>query len=161
MAERIIKWVGFSIGLTLVPVLLSVILRFAIHLNVDFNDYTSELLFMAVTLSATTLGDIYDLSKKGVKGWHLTLFLIVLIMIIVVCTGVYMVHTGSGSIYEEIQRRVQNIDLQDIDYIFSFLKVESTIVNVCTIFGCVSSLGIGVACQVFLEKIESNGGGNP
>ncbi|MDE5936207.1 MAG: hypothetical protein K2G83_02240, partial [Ruminococcus sp.] len=73
MAERLIKWFTFSVGLMILPIILSLIFHETFKIDVNFNCYSSELLFIAVTLSATSIGDTYSLIQKGVKGIHLTI----------------------------------------------------------------------------------------
>ncbi len=64
MIERLIKWVAFSIGLTILPVLLSIIFKSTFKIDINIEDYTNEFIFMAVTLSATSIGDLVSLIKK-------------------------------------------------------------------------------------------------
>ena len=133
MAERIIKWFVFSIGLMTFPIILSIIIHASFNVENHFSDYTSELLFMAVSLATTALGDVFSLLQKGVKGLHLTLTFLALIFIAFICIVIY--------------------GLQTIASTLSVLCNQS-LINLFTIVGCLSSIGIGLFCQVFLEKIE-------
>ncbi len=137
MAERLVNWFGFSIGLTLLPVLLSLMFRFTFNLEIDLGDYISELLFMAVTLSATSIGDIISIIKKGVTGIHITILMVALIFISLICMSAYEMETISKAL--------------EISY-------NPQMINVLTIIGGLASVVIGVFCQVFLERIE---GDNP
>lgn len=133
MAERLIKWFAFSIGLTLLPIVLSLLLRITFNLNVCFEDYISEFIFMAITLAATSIGDVVQLIQKGVTGIHITFIFVVLIFIALICMSIYeMVSIG----------RALEID------------IKQSAINILTIVGCISSLIIGVMCQIFLERIE-------
>lgn len=133
MAERLIKWFAFSIGLTILPIILSLILHITFNLEIEFNDYTSEFLFMAVTLSATSIGDIVSLIQKDVKGVHITIIFVALIFISLICMSTY--------------------EMQNIGSALN-APINTTMINILTATGCLSSLGIGITCQVFLEKIE-------
>lgn len=137
MAERLIKWFAFSIGLTILPVLLSLVLYKTFNLEIHLSDYIGEFLFMAITLAATSIGDVVSLIQKGVTGVHITVFLVALIFISLTCMSIYEM----GNIGNALE-----------------LTFNSILINAFTILGCLSSLGIGIACQVFLERIE---GGSP
>ena len=132
MANRILRWFGFSIGLMALPVLLSIIMRKILGFPVIFESYSSEILFMAVTLSATSIGDIVSLIEKQVKGIHITVILIFLIFISLICISVY-----------EIISMSEMLDLQ----------IDKSIINLLTIIGGVSSVITGTSCQVFLSKV--------
>lgn len=137
MAERLIKWFAFSIGLTILPIVLSLILHGTFNLEIHLSEYTSEFLFMAVTLAATSIGDVVSLIQKGVTGIHITIIFVALIFISLICMSIYEMQ-NIGSALE--------------------ISFNPIMINCLTVVGCLSSLGIGIACQVFLEKIE---GGNP
>lgn len=132
MANRILRWFGFSIGLMALPVLLSIIMRKVLGFPVIFESYSSEVLFMAVTLSATSIGDIVSLIEKQVKGIHITILLIPLIFISLICISIY-----------EIINMGEMLDLQ----------IDKSIINILTIIGGISSVITGAACQVFLSKV--------
>lgn len=135
MAERLIKWFAFSIGLTLLPIILSLILHMTFNLEIKFSDYTSEFLFMAVTLAATSIGDIVSLIQKRVTGIHITIIFVALIFIALICISAY-----------------------EMENIGNALKIpyNPAMINILTIVGSLSSLIIGVFCQVFLEKVEGD-----
>lgn len=135
MLERLIKWFSFSVGLIVLPMILSIVFRLTFKMDVNFVDYTSELIFMAVTLSATSIGDIVSLIQKGVTGIHITIMLIFLIFISLICISIYEMQTLGSEL--------------SIPY-------DTKYINIFTIVGCLVSLIIGIACQVFLERIEGN-----
>lgn len=137
MAERLIKWFAFSIGLTILPIILSVILHVTFNLEIHFSDYTSEFLFMAVTLAATAIGDVYELIQKRINGIHITLIFVSLIFISLICIFIYEMPIIASAME---------------------ISINNTLINIFTVIGCLSSLGLGIACQVFLEKVE---GSNP
>lgn len=132
MINRILKWFGFSIGLMILPVLLSVIMHKILEQPIIFETYYKEILFMAVTLSATSIGDIVSLMEKQVKGIHITILLISLIFISLICISIYEI-----------------INMSEI----LELKLDTSIISVLTIIGGVSSLITGTTCQVFLSKV--------
>lgn len=132
MANRILRWFGFSIGLMVLPVLLSIIMRKVLGFPVIFESYSSEILFMAVTLSATSIGDIVSLIERQVKGVHITILLIVLIFISLICVSIYEIISMS-----EILE----------------LEINTSIINLLTAIGGISSVITGTACQVFLSKV--------
>ena len=39
MAERLVKWFAFSIGLTILPIILSLILHGTFNIDIHFSDY--------------------------------------------------------------------------------------------------------------------------
>lgn len=133
MIERLIKWFSFSVGLSLLPIILSLFFHGIFNLEIHFSNYTSELIFISVTLSATSIGDIVSILQKGIKGVHITVLLIVLIFISLICV----------SIYEMVN-------------ISNALKIitNTALINLFTIISCISSLTIGIFCQVYLQKIE-------
>ena len=132
MANRILRWFGFSIGLMALPVLLSIIMRKVLGFPVVFESYSSEILFMAVTLSATSIGDIVSLIERQVTGVHITILLIVLIFISLICVSIYEIISMS-----EILE----------------LEINTSIINLLTAIGGISSVMTGTACQVFLSKV--------
>lgn len=133
MIERLIKWVAFSIGLTILPVLLSIIFKSTLKIDINIEDYTNEFIFMAVTLSATSIGDLVSLIKKGVTGIHITVMLIFLIFISLICISIYeMINLGNSLLIE----------------------YDSSLISALTIIGCAGSVIIGIMCQIFLSKVE-------
>lgn len=133
MIERLIKWVAFSIGLTILPVLLSIIFKSTFKIDINIEDYTNEFIFMAVTLSATSIGDLISLIKKGVTGIHITVMLIFLIFISLICISIYeMINLGNSLLIE----------------------YDSSLISALTIIGCAGSVIIGIMCQIFLSKVE-------
>lgn len=132
MANRILRWFGFSIGLMVLPVLLSIIMRKVLGFPVIFESYSSEILFMAVTLSATSIGDIVSLIERQVTGVHITILLIVLIFISLICVSIYEIISMS-----EILE----------------LEINTSIINLLTAIGGIFSVITGTACQVFLSKV--------
>lgn len=133
MIERLIKWVAFSIGLTILPVLLSIIFKSTFKIDINIEDYTNEFIFMAVTLSATSIGDLVSLIKKGVTGIHITVMLIFLIFISLICISIYeMINLGNSLLIE----------------------YDSSLISTLTIIGCAGSVIIGIMCQIFLSKVE-------
>ena len=125
MIERVIKWVAFSIGLTILPVLLSIIFKSTFKIDINIEDYTNEFIFMAVTLSATSIGDLVSLIKKGVTGIHITVMLIFLIFISLICISIYeMINLGNSLLIE----------------------YDSSLIS--------GSVIIGIMCQIFLSKVE-------
>ena len=132
MIERLIKWVAFSIGLTILPVLLSIIFKSTFKIDINIEDYTNEFIFMAVTLSATSIGDLVSLIKKGVTGIHITVMLIFLIFISLICISIYeMINLGNSLLIE----------------------YDSSLISALTIIGCAGSVIIGIMCQIFLSKV--------
>lgn len=133
MAERLIRWFFFSVGLTLLPVVISFIFRITFNLDIFISNYIGEFIFMAVTLAATSMGDVVSIIKKGATGIHTTILLSMLIFIALICMSIYvMENTG-----KELE-----------------IVINSKMINLLTIVGCSASIIIGVVCQVFLEKIE-------
>lgn len=132
MVNRILRWFGFSIGLMVLPVLLSIIMRKTLGFPIIFETYSSEILFMAVTLSATSIGDIVSLIEKQVKGVHITTLLIVLIFISLICISIYEIINMSEMLN---------------------LEINTSMINSLTILGGMSSVITGTVCQVFLSKV--------
>lgn len=132
MANRILKWFGFSIGLMILPVLLSFIMKKALGIPVIFETYSSEILFMAVTLSATSIGDIVSLIEKQIKGVHITILLILSIFISLICISIYDIINMSEALG---------------------LEINTHMINSLTVVGGISSLIAGIVCQVFLSLV--------
>lgn len=134
MVNRLLKWFGFSIGFMILPVIISIITHNILQVPVSFEDYLSEILFMSVTLTATSIGDIVSLVNKKVNGTHITIFLILLIMIALICISAYVIISVG-------QMKELNIDYQ-------FVKT-------LTICCGIASLLTSGSCQVFLSKVVS------
>ena len=128
-------WLTFSIGLTILPIILSLILHGTFNIDIHFSDYMSEFLFMAVTLSATAIGDVYELIHKGVNGIHITVMFVALIFIALICISIYEMQSIGSALQ---------------------ISMNPKMIDILTTVGCLSSLGLGVACQVFLERIEGS-----
>ena len=90
---------------------------------------------MAVTLSATAIGDVYELIHKGVNGIHITVMFVALIFIALICISIYEMQSIGSALQ---------------------ISMNPKMIDILTTVGCLSSLGLGVACQVFLERIEGS-----
>ncbi len=132
MINRILKWFFFSIGIMVLPILLSVIMRKMLGYPVYFKTYSSEMLFMAVTLSATSIGDVVSLIEKQVKGTHITVLLIISIFVSLICIAIYEI-----------------IEMSEI----LTLELNSSMINQLTISGIILSVVTGTMCQVYLSKV--------
>lgn len=132
MANRFVRWVGFSVLLTLFPIILSIFTKIICNIEVALNSYNNELLFMAVMLSATSIGDFTAIMQKGVKGVHITVFVIILIFIALLCISCYEILSVAS---------------------FSNIELNNSLISGLTILGVSSSLIIGGISQYFLEKV--------
>ncbi len=132
MINRLLKWFGFSVGFMILPVIISVITHNILQVPVSFEEYLSEILFMSVTLTATSIGDIVSLVNKRVNGTQITIFLILLIMIALICISAYVI-ISVGQIKE--------------------LTIDYKFVKVLTICSGIASLLISGSCQAFLSKV--------
>ena len=90
---------------------------------------------MAVTLAATAIGDVYELIHKGVNGIHITVMFVALIFIALICISIYEMQSIGSALQ---------------------ISINQKMIDVLTAVGCLSSLGLGVTCQVFLERIEGS-----
>lgn len=132
MANRFVRWIGFSVLLTLFPIILSIFTKIICNIEVALNSYNNELLFMAVMLSTTSIGDFMSIMQKGVRGVHITVFVIILIFIALLCVSCYEILSVAS---------------------FSNIELNYTLISRLTILGVSSSLIIGGISQYFLEKV--------
>ena len=102
------------------PVLLSIIMRKVLGFPVIFESYSSEILFMAVTLSATSIGDIVSLIERQVTGVHITILLIVLIFISLICVSIYEIISMSEILELEINTSIINLFIAVFSYFTIF-----------------------------------------
>lgn len=139
MGERLLKWLFFSVGLTFIQVLLSIVLCFLLNLEIEMNNYISELLFMAVTLSATSLGDVFALNQKGVKGIPITLLFLVLIFLILSSSAIYNFSIMKDALSDALKNSINDKKLFEL-----------------TLWMCGLSAFFGVICQIYLEHVENS-----
>lgn len=132
MANRFVRWIGFSVLLTLFPIILSIFTKIICNIEVALNSYNNELLFMAVMLSTTSIGDFMSIMQKGVRGVHITAFVIILIFIALLCISCYEILSVAS---------------------FSNIELNYTLISRWTILGVSASLIIGGISQYFLEKV--------
>ena len=132
MVNRLLKWLGFSIGLMVLPIVLSAMMYKVYNYSVAFDTYSSEILFIAVTISATSIGDIVSLIEKQVKGVHITALLVISIFISLVCIAFY--------------------EMIKVNEILK-LELNSNFINLVVASGMISSLITSLLCQVFLSKV--------
>ena len=83
MAERLVNWFGFSIGLTLLPVLLSLIFRFTFNLDINLGDYIAITIY-GCNLSSYIYWRSYFIIKKESQA-HISQSLVAFIFISLIC----------------------------------------------------------------------------
>lgn len=132
MMNRFIKWIGLSVGLTILPIFISMGTKLIYGVDFALSNYNNELLFMAVMLSATSISDFTSIMQKGVSGPQITFLVVCLIFISLICICCYEILTIAS---------------------ISFAPLNDSPINVLTCVGLVSSLIIGGICQYFLEKV--------
>lgn len=135
VTDRVISWLGFSIGLMVLPIAISVIMYKILRAPVSFEMYIKESLLIIVTLGATSLNDIYSLTKKGIHDWFTTSLLVSLIFVALISISIYVI--------------INMCSVLNIDY-------NTTIVNTAIkVFGFFSFV-ISGGCQAFLANIEGD-----
>ena len=70
MAQRLLRWVGFSLIFALVPLMTVLVVRWlADKLSIQaLQENLSEVLFFALTLSVTSIGDLAKVRPPGAVG---------------------------------------------------------------------------------------------
>ena len=135
IAKRIIRWLGFSIGFMIMPIVLSIMMYKVIQVPVYVGMYIKEILFISVTMAATSLDDVYSLTKRGAKGIITTVLFVFLILTALFCVSLYMIVNICAVLEQEIDTKLVN--------------------NAAIVFFVVSFI-ISGGCQVFLAKGEGD-----
>lgn len=133
MTNKLSRWLTYTVMFSVLPLGLAFLARLILKLNTTWNDYSSEFLFAAVILSATTLGDIHLLQNKGIPDIIFTIFQSSLILTVIVgcfCYGVCRVAVEA------------NLDVSS--------EVVTALSAICFIVGFIE----GIAVQIILSKIE-------
>ena len=135
VADRLISWLGFSIGLMVLPIALSIIMYVILKAQVHFEMYIKEMLLIIVTLAATSMNDVYALTKKGIHDWRTTSLLVSLVLVALFSISIYVI--------------VNMCSLLSLEY-------NTQIVNhIIILFGFFSFI-ISGGCQAFLANIEGD-----
>ena len=108
MANRILRWVVYTLIFALLPTIISVSLGYLFKVKVA--DYTNELLFFIIMICATSLNDIQETKKKIDKDFVFNLFFSVCIILIVIVSVLYgstllvkMMELTENSIFDNIR----------------------------------------------------------
>lgn len=135
MAKKLIRWFTYTILFALLPIAISLMLRFVFTSSIRQYNYAAELLFFTLMVSATTLGDIKDFNKQIGKDILMTIFFSTLLLLSIVSSILY-----SCSIICNIIESVK-IDLYG---------------NILILSICVSLLSsvLGTIVQILLAKVE-------
>ena len=133
--RRLVLWLGFSIGFMILPIILSAAIYLVIGAKISIEIYIKEILFISVTLAATSLGDVFSLAKKGAAGLITTLMFVALVMMSLFCTAIYMI--------------VNTCEALNATY-------DVALVNKATLILLIISFIISGSCQVFLAVVEGS-----
>lgn len=87
MANRILKWVIYTLVFALLPTLIS--LLFSLIFGLKVNDYSTELLFFTIMICATSLNDIQEMKNQIEKDFVFNFFFGVCLLIIVTVSVIY------------------------------------------------------------------------
>lgn len=136
MANRILRWIVYTILFALLPTLIS--LLFSILFNVNVNNYSTELLFFIIMVCATSLNDIQETKQIIKKDFIFNLFFAVCIVMIVIVSVIY-----GGSIILTKMFVLTN-EIIEISNKIEILSIRLSILN-----------GImGLIIQIILFKVE-------
>ncbi len=84
LSSYLIRFIGFNVGFALLPLAASVAVRILAEITPPAGAYAQELLFFAVSVSATALGDLTDERFAGGVRWLFDLLKVVLIISVAV-----------------------------------------------------------------------------
>lgn len=87
MANRILRWVVYSLIFALLPTFVAML--FGVLFGLSVNDYSTELLFFVIMICATSLNDIQEMKKKTNNDFVFNLFFGVCIVLIVTVSVLY------------------------------------------------------------------------
>lgn len=87
VANRILRWVVFSLIFALLPTFIAVL--FGVLFGVSVNDYSTELLFFVIMICASSLSDIQEMKIKTNNDFVFNLFFGVCIVLIVTVSVIY------------------------------------------------------------------------
>lgn len=87
MANRILKWIVYTLIFALLPTFIS--LLFGLLFDLEVNDYSTELLFFAIMICATSLNDIQEMKKQIKNDFVFNMFFGVCIILIVTVSVIY------------------------------------------------------------------------
>lgn len=87
MANRILKWIVYTLIFALLPMLISLLFGFLFGIKV--NDFSTELLFFVIMICATSLNDIQEMKKQIQNDFVFNVFFGVCIILIVTVSVIY------------------------------------------------------------------------
>lgn len=87
MANRILKWLIYTLAFALLPTF--ILLLFSLLFGLKVSDFSAELLFFTIMICATSLNDIQEMKKKTNNDFVFNLFFGVCIVLIVTVSVLY------------------------------------------------------------------------
>ena len=88
MADRITKWLLFTVLFAFIPITISALISFTTDVPIVAYRFSNELLFSVIMLSAVSLGDVVDLNKK-IPKFVLTIFIASLVLLVILSAVLY------------------------------------------------------------------------
>lgn len=123
MANRILKWVIYTLVFALLPTLIS--LLFSLIFGFKVNDYSTELLFFTIMICATSLNDIQEMKNQIEKDFVFNFFFGVCLLIIVTVSVIYgsilLVNMSENAISLNCNIKLISIILSILSGIIGFL----------------------------------------
>lgn len=135
MANRLLRWFIFSVLFALLPIGISFLFHILLQNHTyDLKSCSCELLFFVIVMSATTLGDIQEMSRYVKMDFLISMFLGVSIVFAVIAAILY------GSMAYETTVNSTNLDMNMI------LRIS---IALCIISGI-----LGGIVQAIIQKTE-------
>lgn len=142
MANRILRWFLFSVLFALLPIGISILLHILFKNDTyDLKNCSCELLFFVIVMSATTLGDIQEISRYIKKDFLIIMFFGVSIIFAIIAAILY------GFMAYETMAHSSNLDM-------------NMILLISIILGAISGV-LGCIVQVLIQKTEKIGEPQP
>ena len=136
MANRIVRWILFSVIFGLLPIGISLLFHIILQSDIyDLKSVSCELLFFIIVLNATALGDVQEMTKYAKMDSLISIFFGISILFTIVAAILY------GSISYENMMNGQSLDINIILHISIWLSILSSV--------------LGLIIQILIQKIEA------
>lgn len=134
MANRLVKWVLYTIIFAFIPISVSLLLTYLIGAEKNISDFNNEVLFFTIMICSTSLSDIVTLNKK-IKDFLLTIFSAFFILLVLFSTVMY-----GSMIYGDINDLLADVFKERVFYISVILAFIASI--------------LGTIIQILLSRTE-------
>ena len=89
MANRIAKWLLFTVLFAFIPMIIAILILFMTDKAFNTYNFNGEILFFIIMLSATSIYDMVDLNKSS--NVTRTIFIAFFILLVIFSTGIYFI----------------------------------------------------------------------